>query len=413
MFEEEEEEDDFSPSWDAKSSEEVLKVVESSECAPFETPTEEEKKSLLKRFIEWLKQLPARIKSKLLGLELDLDGKLTLQDLLGVRRVYRWYKNGNGTEIRCPTELRAGDHIAVKTKRSRLWWNHMIVTDVYYDGFDVICPCKPALEQENVKLESDYFSLKDLTHYFRLDHRQSEMKVWEFPMSWDSVRKVVRFDHDDQGSSGREKIVQRAREKLESGELWDLYNKTAEEFVSEMVTGRSDDIDDDQKRLREQGIALACEVGIGGVSVTVKKIHLIFRVVLWVVKFIIKQLSRDAGRILKSVAIISKMVKVLGILGFCIGPIVDSVICVVAIINKRQRYKNNEITKSEFHKFLAQKIAELLTNLLFSALAVPCFFIPLPVVGAVVGFFIGVIGFLATKAVGWGVGYFWDKIHND
>lgn len=136
-------------------------MLEREEDAPHELPTKEEK-ALLRRFIEWLKRLPAHIKSKLLGLELDKDGKVTLEDLLNVRRIYSCC--GNGTLIKCPTELCPDDHIAIRTKRSRIWWNHMIVTDVYYDGFDVICPCKPSLDPKEVKFESDYFNLRDLTY---------------------------------------------------------------------------------------------------------------------------------------------------------------------------------------------------------------------------------------------------------
>ena len=42
---------------------------------------------------------------------------------------------------------------------------------------------------------------------------------WEFPVYWDSVRKVVRFNHDKDSSFSRDQIVEWAREKMRNGEV--------------------------------------------------------------------------------------------------------------------------------------------------------------------------------------------------
>ena len=154
---------------------EVLDILynEPVTCSPSEelVPTEEEKKVWWKRIIELFKQLPAQIKSALYGISLDIDSEATIEDLLNIRKAYAWYKRaGNGNEINCPTELKPGDHIAVKTKRSKFWWNHMIVVDAYYDGFDVISPCSYITGSDEICLESDFLSVTDFSLYFRTNH---------------------------------------------------------------------------------------------------------------------------------------------------------------------------------------------------------------------------------------------------
>ena len=149
--------EEFLPPQDPNSPlQELLRDADAASA--HEETTEEEKKTLWRKFIDWLKQLPTKIKNMVMGIKLDIFERVALDDLLSICKVRSWYNRSvNGTVINCPTELKPGDHIAVKTKRSKFWWNHMIVTEEYIDGFDVICPCKPALDPNEVKLELDYF----------------------------------------------------------------------------------------------------------------------------------------------------------------------------------------------------------------------------------------------------------------
>lgn len=72
-----------------EDAEEICDILSEEKAAPQEVPTEEEKKSWWRRFIEWIKRLPAEIKSKISSLELDMDGALTIDDLLSIRKMVR------------------------------------------------------------------------------------------------------------------------------------------------------------------------------------------------------------------------------------------------------------------------------------------------------------------------------------
>lgn len=388
------------PSWHQNSAKEVFQELESEK----DEQSTEEKKNLLRRFIDWLKCLPAEVKSKVLGLTIDIDGKVTLEDILSVRKAFGWFSNAGATEAikfptkLCPTNLCPGDHIAVKTKRSRIWWNHMIVTDVYPDGsgFDVICPCMPqntlsCSSPQDVKLESDLFSVKDIKHYFTMGHRQCEMQIWEFPMTWNSVRKVVRFNHNDNKKFSPEQIVERAREQVRSDVTWNLYNDSSEQLVAKII---DDDIDQNQKMARQKGIAVVGEASFSG-SFSIVKIT--FKVLLKVVKYIIKMLIRETTE-----EAITKTAFILKGLGFFLGPIMDAIACGLAIVMKIQRYRKGKIEKHELSKFVTKKIAELVINLAFSVL---CFLIPPSFLIIVV---ISIIAFLVSKAVGFVVGCIHD-----
>ena len=400
----------FPPPWHPDGPKEVLQEFRAADAAHLQ-PTEEEKKTLWRRFIEWLKQLPAYIKNKLLGLELDIHGTVTLEDLLSMRNARLWYDHSKtGTEIKCPTELKPGDHIAVKIKRSHLWWNHMIVTEEYIDGFDAICPCKPALDPNEVKLESDYFSPKDILHFFRMDHRQCEMKIWEFPVMWDSVEKAVRFDYEEGSVFSQEIIVQRARERMGREEVWDFYNRSTEDVVAEIIHENSHVVKQTQRELRQKCIDLGGTIALSASALSIKNICTVFVTVLRTVKLFISEVVKDAPKILM---LIAKIVKTLKILGYCLGPIVDIVVGVLTISIKLQSYKKGEITKKAFYKFFAQKVAEIVTDLLFSASIIAANILLPFLLGSLVSIFISIIGFIVAKIVGWlfgsAAGFFLDK----
>ena len=406
--------DDMPPACDSRNiSYEVINVLDSVKDVPDEKPTQEEKKSLWKRFIEWLKQLPETIMSKLMGLELDLDGNLTVDHLISLRKLYNWYdRSGAGQVVKCPTELCPGDRIAVKMKSSRIWWNHMIVTDVYQDGIDVVSPCTPSLDPDKIKLECDFFNLKDIGIYFGTSCSKKHMEISEFPLSWSSVRKAVRFDHDVNGKYTREQIVERARLQIGRPEMWDLSSKNSEQFVTEILTGNNNDVPSEQNQMWKGGIAAAGE-GINATSFCLaKRIHLVFKGAVKIIKSIVRLVLSGEGADI--ISALSKAVKILGYIGLCIGPIVCIISCAWSIYLKRKRYQNGEIKKDDYHKFITVKVAELLTDILFALLSGACFlFIPIPVVNMIVSFFLGVIGFLINKAIGFAIGSAWDYFHKE
>ena len=369
------------------SSEELTEVLRLAEGE--DTPlVEEEKRNILQKLIAWLKRKFFEIKLPKL--------KLTFENLLSFHE-----RAVNGTIINCPTELRQGDHVAIKTKRCYLWWNHMIVTDVYSDGFDVICPCTPSNDPQQVKLDSDYFSVKDLGQYFGMECKKPELEISEFPIQWDSVKRVVRFDEESQFT--QEKIVERARQELGSKEWCDMRLKSSQQFVNEMTSGSKSL---DQKLVREQGIALVCETTIG------QAISLISWIAKTLFKFLLHRGKSGSKIIIETATISAKMVKFLNILGFCIGPIIDIVVCVIEVGRKYNSFKKQEITKDDFYKYLAQSIAELVTNIIFALLQIPCYFIPVPAVSVILAIVVGIIGFIVSKALGWLVGFTWDKIRS-
>lgn len=295
----------------------------------------------------------------------------------------------------------------------------MIVVGSYDDGsgFDVISPCCPGNDSDEMLLESDFFNLRDIHvmehvgHYFRFNHRECNIKIWEFPMKWESVQKVVRFNRDDKCQYSPDEIVERARNKMIAEGGWDPYNDSSERFVCEILSGK----DNLPKTIRQKISATGGELAIMVPSFSVKNIHNVIKIVLHIVKFFVKLAFRGKGGALKSLGVLTKAVKILKFVGLAIGPIIDVIVCVVSIMNKRQRYKNGEISKKEFYKYIAQKIGELATNLLFTVFAGLCFLIPGPVVNILVSIAVSVIGLFASKLVGWlcGVGFefIWDLFH--
>ncbi len=233
------------------------------------------------------------------------------------------------------------------------------------------------------------------------------MEISEFPVSWSSVKKVVCFTHDVNGKFTREQIVEQARLQIGKPDMWDLNSKNSEQFVIEVLTGNCSTASSEQKQLWEKGIAAAGE-GINTTFSLGTKIHLAFKMILNIVKFIVRLALSEAVDI---ISVISKTIKILGIIGFCIGPIMSVISCVWSLYLKHKRFKNGEIGTNEFRKFVTQKVAELLTDILFSLISVICFFlVPIPIVNTIVSVFLSIIGFLISKAVGWTTGYIWDKV---
>lgn len=352
------------------------------------------------------------------GISIDMDEKLSLKDLLNIKQSYQWCtKSGDGEEIEHIRDVHRGDHIAVKIKRSKTscfnpWWNHMIVTavDADIDIIYVVCLCIPNSDPEKVMFESDRASFSLLKEYFRSNSRESNLKIWEIPLPWHMIRKIVRFNYAHTPFTPNE-VVCRAREKLGEGKEWDLYTHTSEHFAREIKTSEGTDT---LRKKVDQGIALTCEVGMGTTSLMVKKLHCGLKLVLWVVKQIIKMIFHGGPRSAVHLVHIAKLVRTLGFFGIGIGAVVDIIMCVIAIYIKRKRLiKTEEISKNEFNKYVAQKVAELGTNLIFALFSLPCLFIPIPILGCVVSVIVGVLGFFVSKFVSWIVGKVWDRFHRD
>ncbi len=343
---------------------------------------------------------------------IDMDEKLSVMDLLNIKQSYQWCtKSGDGEDIKCIRDIRRGDHIAVKIKRSKAscfnpWWNHMIVTavDADIDVIYVVCLCVPDSDPEKIMFESDHLNFSHLKEYFRSKSHSSKLQIWEIPLSWHMTRKIVRFKYVSDPFSPNE-IVYRAREKLGDGKTWDLYTRTSEHFAREIKTSEGTDT---LRKKVDQGIALTCEVGMGTTSLMVKKLHCGLKLVLWVIKQIIKLIFRRGPRSAVHLVHIAKVVRALEFFGIGIAAVVDIVMCVIAIYIKHKRLKTGEITKNEFKKYVAQKVAELGTNLIFAVFSLPCLFIPIPVVGCVVSITISLIGVFVSKLVSWAVGKVWD-----
>ena len=348
---------------------------------------------------------------------IDMDEKLSLKDLLNIKQSYQWCtKSEDGEDIKQIRDLRCGDHIAVKIKRSKMswfnpWWNHMIVTgvDADIDVIYVVSLCIPNSDPEKVMFESDSLSFSHLKEYFRSSSHESNLQIWEIPLSWHMTRKIVRFNYAHNPFSPNE-VVCRAREKLGEGKTWDLYTRTSEHFAREVKTSKGTDT---LREKADQGIALTCEVGMGTTSLIVKKLHWGLKLVLWVVKQIIKIIFRSGPRSAVHLVNIAKLVRVLEFFGIGIGAIVDIIMCAIAIYIKYKRLKNREITKNEFNKYVTQKVAELGTNLIFAIFSIPCLFIPIPILGCVVSIIISIIGCFVSKFVNWVVGKVWDYFHQD
>ena len=124
-------------------------------------------------------------------------------------------------------------------------------------------------------------------------------------------------------------------------------------------------------------------------------------------KWIIKVIRRDA---IKSVTIISKALKVLRYLGMAVGPIIDTIVCILHIVIKRQRHKNGEITKKESYTYVAKQVGELATDLLITVLCGLCILIPIPIVNMIVSVSISIIGLIVAKLVEYLSGLAFDCI---
>ena len=302
---------------------------------------------------------------------IDIDKKVSVMDL---RNIYQWCnKSGDGEDIKCIRDIRRGDHIAVRIKRSMAscfnpWWNHMIVTavDADIDVIYVVCLCVPDSNPEKIMFESDHLNFSHLKEYFRSKSHSSKLQIWEIPLSWHTIRKIVRFNYDRNPFSPNE-VVCRAREKLGEGESWDLYTRTSEHFAREIKTSKG--IDTLREKV-DQGIALTCEVGMGTTSLMVKKLHCGLKLVLLVIKQIIKVIFRSGPRSTIHLVHIAKVVRALEFFGIGIAAIVDTIMCIIAIYIKYKRLKTGEITKNEFNRYVAQKLAELGTNLIFAIFSI-------------------------------------------
>ena len=391
-----------------ESPEDVLSELNSEEVDP--QLMDAEKNDLLSQFVGWLKKKAAELKVKVLGIDLDIDGKVKLEDLLNFKRYTSWYKQSSGTKVSSLTELRPGDHIAVNTKHFTKWWNHMIVTDVdvSHGTVYVVCLCSPDSDPENSKVifESDCISVKDVGGYCRIERKKPRLRVWELPLSWRLVREAVKYNYSDNPFTP-EQVVERARQELGKGESWDLYTMTSEQFASQVKTGIATN---EQKNIQDQAIALGFEVGKSGVAFSIKNVCCVFKLMLKLARWILKLSFRNAPKALVGMKFIGKFCAALLYLGFGIGPIIDAITIIYDIHLKRQRLKEEKISNNEFKKYVAQKVSEFITNLIFGGLSLAMRFIPIPLVGVVLSIAVSIVGWLVSKFTSWLVGKIWDKL---
>ena len=103
-----------------------------------------------------------------------------------------------------------------------------------------------------------------------------------------------------------------------------MYTCTSEHFAREVKTSEGTDT---LRKKVDQGIALACEVGMGTTSLMVKKLHCGLKLVLWVVKQIIKVIFRSGPRSAVHLVHIAKLIRALEFFGIGIGAVVDTIMC--------------------------------------------------------------------------------------
>ena len=190
--------------------------------------------------------------------------------------------------------------------------------------------------------------------------------------------------------------------------MWDSYNRSTKDFVHEVMWNLKSEAATQARigELHKKAVSLGTTAPF-----SIKHIPKLLKAVLFLVKMIARNLVSGTIDVLQ---VIAKIVKVLNILGYVIGPIIDVVICILQIKNKRKSYKKGEIGKKEFIKFPVQKVAELVTNLFFAVLTpFVLYYLWVPVVGLLVPFIIPLIAWAASKLVGWlagkAAGFLLDK----
>lgn len=168
--------------------------------------------------------------------------KPPVRELLDIDRSYQCYEQiRDGEEVKTVRALHPGDFLAVKMKRKGLLWNYTIVTEVCEDIIYAVCLCTPHLDPEKLKFVSDHSTawkcFKDIFH-----SSPHELKVWEVPIQWHDVLKVLRYAH-----LSCEDIVEEARKELGESYSWKLRAKITEKIkfkLTQFIDGLKIDIDE-------------------------------------------------------------------------------------------------------------------------------------------------------------------------
>ena len=366
-------------------------------------------KEKIKEYWEKFLSMLKGISQRLLDMKLDLDDTLSVRDIVDLLPALNKLTD-KSIRVQAASDIHVGDHIAVKLKRSSRinpWWTHMIVTEVDHNVLNVVTLCSCAHGPDSTLFEADLVTIPDLLkEYHRMDiQKPHNLRVWEVSLKFSDARKVFRYGYDDRDTFQPEEVVERARKEIGAGALWDFHSKTSKQFAILMKLRESAGAtqwSNHETALTFSAVSKVTQAALKSPTKGVCGICSLIKLVAKIVLKFLSLISREGTSVItvtKLISNLNKVIKVMGFVGFGIGVIVDLIDFVYHAVLMYRRMKNNEITKEKFAKYITQKIAELITNIIFSIAAL---FVPY------VGFLLPIIGLLISKVVGWIVGKVWD-----